>query len=96
MLVLYGDHYGISNNHQPAIAQILGKKKVTNYDLAMFQKVPFMINMPGLKGGINHTYGGEIDVLPTLEDLLGISSKNYIQFGQDLLSLENKQIVTYF
>ncbi len=32
---------------KPAIAQILGKKKVTNYDLAMFQKVPFMINMPG-------------------------------------------------
>lgn len=95
VLVLYGDHYGISNNHQPAIAKILGKGKVTNYDLAMFQKVPFMINMPGLKGGINHTYGGEIDVLPTLEDLLGISSKNYIQFGQDLLSPENKQIVPF-
>ena len=39
----------------------------------MFQKAPFMINMPGLKGGINHTYGGEIDVLPTLEDLLELA-----------------------
>ena len=95
VLILYGDHYGISNNHQPAIAQILHKKKLTNYDLAMFQKVPFMINMPGLKGGIDHTYGGEIDVLPTLEDLLGISSKNYIQFGQDLLSPERNQIVPF-
>lgn len=95
VLILYGDHYGISNNHQPAIAQILHKKKVTNYDLAMFQKVPFMINMPGLKGGIDHTYGGEIDVLPTIEDLLGISSKNYIQFGQDLLSPERNQIVPF-
>ena len=95
MIILYGDHYGISNNHQSAIAQILGKKKVNNYDLAMFQKVPFMINMPGLKGGINHTYGGEIDVLPTIEDLLGISSSKYIQFGQDLLSSENKQIVPF-
>ena len=95
VLILYGDHYGISNNHQPAIAQILHKKKVTNYDLAMFQKVPFMINMPGLKGGIDHTYGGEIDVLPTIEDLLGISSKNYIQFGQDLLSPGRNQIVPF-
>lgn len=95
VLILYGDHYGISNNHQPAIAQILHKKKVTNYDLAMFQKVPFMINMPGLKGGIDHTYSGEIDVLPTIEDLLGISSKNYIQFGQDLLSPERNQIVPF-
>lgn len=61
----------------------------------MFQKVPFMINMDGLQGGVNHTYGGEIDVLPTLEDLLGISSNKYIQFGQDLLSKKNKQIVPF-
>ncbi len=100
VLILYGDHYGISNNHKAAIAKILGKKKVTNYDLAMWQKVPFMINYEGLSSmgvttGINHTYGGEIDVLPTLEDLLGISSKKYIQFGQDLLSTKRNQIVPF-
>lgn len=95
MIVLYGDHYGISNNHKPAIAKILGKKKVTNYDLAMFQKVPFMIQMPGLKGGVNHTYGGEIDVLPTIENLLGIDSSKYVQFGQDLLSSNRNQIVSF-
>lgn len=95
VLILYGDHYGISNNHRPAIAKIFNKKSVNNYDLAQFQKVPFMINMDGLQGGINHTYGGEIDVLPTLEDLLGISSKNYIQFGHDLLSKNNPQIVPF-
>lgn len=93
VLVLYGDHYGISVNHRPAIAKILNKKTATNYDLAMWQKVPFMINMEGLQGGVNHTYGGEIDVLPTLEDLLGISSNKYIQFGQDLLSTKRNQIV---
>lgn len=54
-----------------------------------------MINMEGLKGGIDHTYGGEIDVLPTLEDLLGMSSRNYIQFGQDLLSPQRNQIVSF-
>lgn len=95
VLILYGDHYGISDNHKAAIAKILGKKSVTNYDLAMFQKVPFMINMEGLKGGIDHTYGGEIDVLPTIEDLLGISSDKYIQFGQDLLSTKRNQIVPF-
>ena len=63
--MMYGDHYGISNNHKPAIAKILGLKGVTNYDLAMFQKVPFMIHAPGLKGGVNHNYSGEIDVMPT-------------------------------
>lgn len=49
MLVLYGDHYGISNNHKAAIAKILGLKQIDNYNLAMFQKVPFMIHMTGLK-----------------------------------------------
>lgn len=95
MIVLYGDHYGISNNHKPAIAKLLGKKKVTNYDLANFQKVPFMIHMPGLKGGINHTYGGEIDVLPTLLNLLGIKDQDTIQFGNDLLAPGRNQTVAF-
>ncbi|ANK60080.1 LTA synthase family protein [Loigolactobacillus backii] len=95
MIVMYGDHYGISNNHKPAIAKLLGKKKVTNYDLANFQKVPFMIHMPGLKGGINHTYGGEIDVLPTILNLLGVKNQDTIQFGQDLLAPNRNQTVAF-
>lgn len=95
MIVLYGDHYGISNNHRSAIAQLLKKDKVTSYDLAQFQKVPFMIHADGLKGGINHTYGGEIDVLPTLLDLLGVKNTNTIQFGNDLLSKNRNQTVAF-
>ena len=95
MIVMYGDHYGISNNHKKAIAQLLGKKEVTSYDLTMFQKVPFMIHMDGLKGGINHTYGGEIDVLPTLLDLLGVKNTDTVQFGNDLLSKNRNQTVAF-
>ena len=95
MIVLYGDHYGISNNHRPAIAQLLHKKTITSYDLAQFQKVPFMIYSKGLKGGINHTYGGEIDVLPTLLHLLGDQNNNTIQFGTDLLSKQHDQRVAF-
>lgn len=95
MIVLYGDHYGISNNHRPAIAQLLHKKSVNSYDLAQFQKVPFMVHAPNLKGGIRHTYGGEIDVLPTLLHLLGIKDNNTIQFGTDLLSKQHDQRVAF-
>ena len=95
VIVVYGDHYGISNNHKKPIAQLLGKKSVTPYDLAMFQKVPFMIHAENLKGGINHTYGGEIDVMPTLLDLLGIHDKQYIMFGQDLLNPQHDQTVAF-
>jgi len=94
-IVLYGDHYGISNNHRPAIAQLLHKKSINSYDLAQFQKVPFMIHSPNLKGGIRNTYGGEIDVLPTLLHLIGDKNNNTIQFGTDLLSKQHDQTVAF-
>ncbi|QBR47120.1 LTA synthase family protein [Leuconostoc kimchii] len=95
VFVLYGDHYGISENHQPAIAKLLGKDKVTNYDLAQFQKVPFMIHANGLKGGIDHTYGGEIDMLPTLLDLLGVPDDQLTMFGRDMLSTKYEGVVPF-
>jgi len=95
MIVLYGDHYGISENHPDAIAKLIGKSSVNSYDLANWEKVPFMVHGPGLQGGINHTYGGEIDVMPTLLHLLGVSTDNNLQFGQDLLSTNRKQIVAF-
>ncbi len=95
VILMYGDHYGISSNHGKAVSQLLGTEEYTDFDDAMFQKVPFMIHAPGLAGGVNHTYGGEIDVLPTLLHLLGVDTKDYIQFGSDLLSDENKQVVAF-
>lgn len=95
VIVAYGDHYGISNNHPKALAKLLGKKSVTSYDLAMLQKVPFMVHSNNLAGGIDHTYGGEIDVMPTLMDLLGIKNDDTIQLGNDLLSTTRNQTVAF-
>lgn len=93
LIVFYGDHYGISGNHHKACAQLLKKSSFNDFDNLNFQRVPLMFHMPHLKGGINHTYGGEIDVLPTLLNLLGINNKATIEFGQDLLSKQSSQIV---
>ena len=93
ILVLYGDHYGISGNHHKASAELLKQDEFTNFDNLKFQRVPLMFHMKGLKGGIKDTYGGEIDVLPTLLNLLGINGKDTIQFGHDLLSSKAPQIV---
>lgn len=95
LIYVYGDHFGISEKHKPAISQLLGKEEITNYDIAQFQKVPFMVHSPGLQGGINNTFGGEIDVLPTLLDLLGVANDTSIQVGHDLLSPQNPQIVAF-
>ncbi len=93
-----GDHYGISNSRNPALAPLLGKNSETwsSYDNAMLQRVPYMVVIPGMdKGGIIDTYGGEIDMLPTLEHLLGIESNKFLQVGQDMLSPEHDQIVAF-
>lgn len=98
IIVLYGDHYGISNSRNPALAPLLGKNSETwsSYDNAMLQRVPYMVVIPGMdKGGIINTYGGEIDMLPTLEHLLGIESNKFLQVGQDMLSPDHDQIVTF-
>lgn len=96
IIILYGDHYGISNSRNPDLAPLLNKDPQTwsDFDNAMLQRIPYMIIIPGMtNGGIWDTFGGEIDALPTLEHLLGIKPDNYIQVGQDLLSPDNSQIV---
>lgn len=96
VIVLYGDHYGISNSRNPDLAGLFGKDKETwsNYDNAMLQRVPYMVVVPGMdKGGVNHTFGGEIDNLPTLLHLLGIDNSKYPELGQDLLSPDHRNLL---
>lgn len=99
IFVIYGDHYGISDSENKKLASVLGKSSDdwTDYDDAQLQRVPLMFLIPnsGGKGYISHTYGGEIDVLPTLMHLLGVSSKRYIQFGTDLFSSQHDQVVAF-
>lgn len=99
IIMIYGDHYGISNSENTSLASVLGKdpNEWNDFDNAQLQRVPLMFVIPGSggHGQICHQYGGEIDVLPTLLHLLGISSKRYIQFGTDLFSSQHSQVVAF-
>ncbi|MFD0828024.1 LTA synthase family protein [Neobacillus sp. M.A.Huq-85] len=90
VIVLYGDHYGISENHNEAMAKVLGVDKITPALNAKLQEVPLYIHVPGVKGGVQHQYGGEVDVRPTLLHLLGVDTKDYMEFGSDLLSKDHR------
>ncbi|MER2457769.1 LTA synthase family protein [Bacillus subtilis] len=90
VIVLYGDHYGISENHNEAMGEFLGKE-ITPFEEVQLQKVPLVIHIPGItdkKPQTIETVGGQIDIRPTLMNLLGIDTKDQIQFGNDLLSDE--------
>lgn len=98
VIVLYGDHYGISNSRNLKLASLLGKSSSTwsDFDNVQMQRVPFMIHIPGQEnGGIFEQYGGEIDVMPTLLHLAGIDSKKYLLFGSDLFSKNHDQTVAF-
>jgi lipoteichoic acid synthase len=92
IIIMYGDHYGISENHKKAMEQVLGKE-MTPFENAGLQRVPLFIRVPGVDGGINHEYGGQVDLLPTLLHLLGIDTKDYVQIGTDLLSEKHDNLV---
>ena len=86
VIVIYGDHYGISENHNEAMAQYLGLEKITPLDSVQLQRVPLIIHVPGEEGEAVSTISGQIDLKPTLLHLLGLDSKDDIQFGTDILS----------
>jgi len=94
IIIMYGDHYGISENHNKAMEKVLGKE-ITPFESAGLQRVPLFIRVPGIQGGVNHEYGGQVDILPTLLHLLGIDSKQYVQFGTDLLSEQHDDLVPF-
>jgi lipoteichoic acid synthase len=95
VIILYGDHYGLSSNNYPALAKVLGVKQITPVMDSSLQQVPLFIHVPSVKGGIQHQVGGEVDVRPTLLHLLGIDTKNYIEFGSDLLSPQHRNWVAF-
>lgn len=94
MVVLYGDHYGISDNHNKAMSQVIGKE-INEFESTQLQRVPLFIHVPGIDGKVMHQYGGQIDLLPTVLHLLGVNTKDYIQFGSDLLSKDHRQVVPF-
>ncbi|WP_349407807.1 LTA synthase family protein [Pseudalkalibacillus sp. SCS-8] len=90
MFVLYGDHYGISENHNKAMGEYLGKE-ITPFESTQLQRVPMYIHIPGHgKGKVMDTVGGQVDLRPTIMHLLGIETKNTIHFGSDLFSKERQ------
>ena len=96
IIVMYGDHYGISENHNKAMAQYLGKEEITPYDSALLQAVPLFVHIPGSNDGqVMDEVSGQLDLRPTLLHLLGIDTSKDMQLGADLFSEEHEDFVIF-
>ena len=94
VIMIYGDPYGISENHNNAMEKLLGEK-ITPAKFTDLNRTGFWLKVPGKSGGVNKEYAGQMDVMPTLLHLVGIDSKNYLMFGSDMFSKQHNNVVPF-
>ncbi|AIY06320.1 sulfatase [Planococcus sp. PAMC 21323] len=89
VIAIYGDHFGlqqsaISENDVNLVSELLGREYGTLDRL----NIPFIVHAPGISddGQTFEKTSGQLDMMPTLANLLGISLDEQIVFGQDLLN----------
>lgn len=99
VVVLYGDHTGIHKYYQEEVSKMQPSEDwwVDNH-----HHIPLFIYEKDLQPEIIQTKGGEIDTMPTVSYLMGISEKEYetTAFGRNLLNtnkdfavLSNKEYI---
>ncbi|AQQ53131.1 LTA synthase family protein [Planococcus lenghuensis] len=92
LFVIYGDHYGISEEYEAGVHQLLGEEDtVVNH--VKLQQVPLIIHLPGTDGAVIDTVGGQIDIRSTVLHLLGIPTDDFLSFSQDLFTRKNEPVI---
>lgn len=99
VIAIYGDHFAVPINKKTDLLEYLDIEN-TDTEWIKLQKVPFILRYPGVKQGeVIHTTAGQIDILPTVANLLGMKADYAL--GKDLLNtdkgyavLRNGSIVT--
>lgn len=93
VIALYGDHHGILMNNPDdnrRVGNFVGKK----FDFDTMLNIPLIIHIGGYDG--TKTVEGvrsQLDFAPTILNLFGISKKNYVMMGTDILSAKNPGVV---
>ena len=91
VVVLYGDHQGLQENTLSVDEKALLNSLIGHeYNFIDQYNVPLLIHAEGENlTGHYDVVGGQIDILPTVANLVGLSLDHFIHFGQDLLNSEN-------
>ncbi|OXM85320.1 LTA synthase family protein [Paenibacillus rigui] len=90
VLIAYGDHFGLQpqDNDTKVLSQELG---IPYHEYITRFNIPLIVHIPGqTQGQTIDRVGGQLDIMPTLANLMGISldDENFIHFGQDLLNIQ--------
>lgn len=92
VVVIYGDHFGIPRKgleeKEISLAQELVGHKYTFLDQF---NVPLIVSIGGGESmrGEYDVVGSQLDILPTVANIMGISLRDYVHFGQDIINYPN-------
>ena len=88
LIVLYGDHLGLPiyslDNHEMNLMKEMYGRDYTYTDMINIPLV--VINEGTTEGKVFSEIGGQVDILPTVANLLGVSLEDQIHFGQDIFN----------
>lgn len=88
LILLYGDHlglpiYSLDNDEKALMEEIFGRP----YGYTDMINIPLIVASTGMTYPAEFTQtGGQVDVLPTVANLLGVPLDGQIHFGQDLFN----------
>jgi len=88
IVIVYGDHKALGNldlqgADKTIVEQLLGRE----YSMVDRQHVPLLIHLPGQKvGGTIDTTVGQIDIAPTVADLLGLDLSEVPHLGRSVFT----------
>lgn len=84
IIVLYGDHFGISSSHEnnsKFMSDFLGY----TYDFDEMLNVPLIIHIPNEEVGQTVSQvGSQLDFYPTIQNIMGYDNQKGLVFGRDL------------
>lgn len=90
LIVIYGDHlglpiYSLDTNELELMKEMYGR----DYMYTDMINIPLVVINDGVtEGKVFEQIGGQVDILPTVANLLDVSLDNQIHFGQDIFNNE--------
>nr|WP_155607303.1 LTA synthase family protein [Paenibacillus timonensis] len=88
VVMIYGDHlglpmYSLDKHGLELMKEIYGR----DYSYIDMINIPMLIHAPGVDTpAVMNNVGGQVDILPTVANLLGVNLDNHIHFGEDILN----------
>jgi len=88
LILLYGDHlglpiYSLDSNELGLMKEIYGR----DYTYTDMINIPLVVINEGVsEPKVFEQTGGQVDVMPTIANMLGISMDNQLHFGQDIFN----------